>query len=57
MWIDINEGLEGVEINDSDLKNLISANYYPGDIFNDAELEAWAESNGFVKEEEGEWGE
>ena len=40
-----------VEIDDSAIIEFVKSNYNPNDVFPESELESWAESNGFVREE------
>jgi hypothetical protein len=40
-----------IEIEGDDLINFCQSNYEPEEVFDVKELEYWAESNGYVKEE------
>jgi len=44
--------ISSVEIDDSAVIDYIKTRYSPEDIFPEKELEEWAESNGFIDEEE-----
>ena len=41
-----------VIIDDEDIISYIENNYYPEDVFDMDKLSAWAEENGYIKEED-----
>lgn len=41
--------VSNVEISEEEIINYVKKNFWPGSIFNEEELSAWAESNGYVK--------
>lgn len=51
MKFDYNAVLEA-EIDDDDVIEAVVKNYTPEEVFPKAELEEWAEANGYVKEKE-----
>jgi hypothetical protein len=49
-WIQSNLGPDDV-FEDKDIREYVADNYAPADIFSKAELEDWAERNGYKKED------
>ncbi|MBW2012047.1 MAG: hypothetical protein JRI32_10570 [Deltaproteobacteria bacterium] len=49
--VEFRYNINSVDIDESEIVDYVKENFSPEDVFPEKELEYWAESNGFIKEE------